>query len=153
MTQSYNIITDKHLSLRQTAYLRSALTPGRKNLFEAIHRFPSVAHSGDLQFRVNYRARHTVTHPSRSPDDCCAASRLDGAVFRGPPARAMLGVQHECLQAMCERKLLLGSVATCCSTFGGRPVGLGRLKQRIGLRRWPRCCFEPTGGYSAWQCV
>jgi hypothetical protein len=88
---------DRHLSLHQIAYLRSALTTSRKSLFEVIHRFPTVAHSGELQFRVNYRPRHTVTHPPRSIDDCCAASRLDGSVLHGPPTRAMLRLQHECL--------------------------------------------------------
>jgi hypothetical protein len=62
----------------------------------------------------------------------------------------MLGVQQQCLQAMCERELLLGDVATCRSRFGGRPRGLGSFEAVDRAAQVARVLFRAHRGI---QCM
>jgi hypothetical protein len=122
---------DKHLSLHQIAYLRSALTPtNRRNLREAIDRFPSPRNWAICSFESINVPCHTVTHPSRHDLSTIAVLHL---AWTGPfSVDTQRGQCRPCDTSACKpcakSELLLRDVATLRSRFGGRPMGLGRLK-------------------------
>lgn len=113
----------------------------RSSRFWATCSFESIIASSDSYSSI----------ASPSIDDCCAASRFVGAVFRGYSARAMLGVRHEYSQAMCKRaNYFWATLQRAVPDLGGRPMVLGRLEQRIGLLKWPRELFRDHRGI---QCM
>ena len=98
----------------------------RSSRFWATCSFESIIASSDSYSSI----------ASPSIDDCCAASRFVGAVFRGNSARAMLGVRHEYSQAMCKRaNYFWATLQRAVPDLGGRPMVLGRLEQHMHQSR------------------
>jgi hypothetical protein len=129
--------TNHKIPIKVIHYLhyRSRRGDGRAVDHQTPHGFGCIAVSSQLSHG------HTITHTSQFSNAGCAASRLNGASFRGR-GRCCAFESHV------QVRTTLGDVATYCARFGGRPMGLGISEAANRITKvTKRAVWTTTGEY------